>query len=294
MAVRDLDRGGADDPESAIYWARKQRQMSQVQERATKQRKEEAERDQQERAVMGYSAWKEKQAEILRLKALEQVDDDARDVRSDRQRREESREQRRLERTHLREREADEAERRTQEWQQDEHERRQRREDEREDWSRHWERREASRAELGVRRERLTALRHAREEEAVLGKSLREARQQLAEEAETVAASEWSSLLTLRTKEKERRLLRLARLHAALPVPPGEDESLLQGQDELHLREAQRLRRREAALHGRVAEEETDAKSTAQWYQDRRFDRQDRTRRAIKTIDPPPPAVLKD
>lgn len=45
---------------------------AQVQERATKQAKEEVLRAKEERATMGYSAWKEKQLEALRVQQLEQ------------------------------------------------------------------------------------------------------------------------------------------------------------------------------------------------------------------------------
>jgi len=297
MSAQDHERGGADDPESATYWARKQRHLQSVQERATKQRRDENERAKTDRATLGFGAWKDKELELLRQKDLERADDDARDVRSDRQRREESRAARQLERTEIREREASEADRRGQERAQDDAWRKARAQEERDDWQHHWTRREQSRDELQLRRQRLQDERHAREDERVLQKSLRESRQQLAEEAETVAASDWSHILTLRGKERDRRLLRLARLQASLPLPDDADSSVMPGdalEDEAHLRDAKRLRRREAALHKRVAEGEADGAATASWYLQRQYDRADRTRRAIKSIDPPPPPVLGD
>lgn len=214
-----------------------------------------------------------------------------RDVRSDRQRREEARDARRLDRAYLRESEADWAERRARERAEEEQTRRRQREEEREELAREESRRQAAREELRRMRERLTSERHEREAEATLGKSLRASRQQLAEEAQTVEASDWSHVLTLRTQEKDRRLLRLARLHAALPGPPSEE-----GVDEAEpgVREAKRLRRREAALRERVQEEEGDQAELRGWYQRRQWERTERTRRAVKDISPPPPPVLSD
>jgi len=295
IAAREDERGGIDDPESVIYFARKQRQTISAQDRLQKQKREDNSRNQDERARLGYSAWKEKEAERFRQKALEQREDAARDVRSDRQRREESRELRRVDRVAWRENETEDMERRSHERTLEDSQRRSKREEERDDWGRYWARREAQRDDLRLRRERFQTERHAREDERALNANLREARQQLAEEAETVAASEWSSLLTLRTKERQRRLLRLARLHASMPIPP--DEDALPGDAKATaegVREAQRLRRREAALHARVAEEEGDSASMKAWYQQRAFDRVDRTRRTIKSIDAPPPAVIPD
>jgi len=244
------------------------------------------------------------EGEATRRVASERVggDDRLRDVRSDRQRREDSRESRRVDRSAWRESEAEDGERRAHEHAIEEAERRAKRDEERDEWSRYWARREAARDELRLRRERLQSERHGREDEYALNKQLRESRQQLAEEAETVAASEWSHLLTVRGQERQRRLLRLARLHAALPLPPGEGSNegaaapSLQYEADAHakLREAKRLRRREAALAERVHEGEHDLSELKTWYQSRAHDRVDRTRRALKQIDAPPPPVLAD
>jgi len=103
--VKNESLYGRSSGDDVSYFLKKQLQSDLVREKSRKAQREEKKQQEKDRAVLGYSAWKEEQERRLREK--EKEDRPERDVRSEQQRREDEREWRRQDRAHLRARDAE-------------------------------------------------------------------------------------------------------------------------------------------------------------------------------------------
>jgi len=119
----------------------------------------------------------------------------------------------------------------------------------------------------------------------VIDKHLRESKQQLEEERQTNAASEWSRVLERRQREQTRRLMRAAqqqRLYSTLEL---EDADLRDWtESESSYREGLRNKKRTTQLLRRVDDTEHEESELARWYTNRALDRYERQRRAVHQI----------
>jgi hypothetical protein len=275
-----MNRDSGDD---LAYFLKKQLQTDLIRERARKSAREEHEQQSKTRTEVGYTAWVEEERQ--RLAQREKDDKPERDVRSEQQRREDDREWRRQDRAHLRARDAERLTYDEQRRRDEDQRSREGAEDSRREREIYWQRRDAQRAQLQRERERLRGERKQREDLQAIDKHLRESRQQLEEERQTNAASEWSRVFERRQREQTRRLMRAAQQQQTYTVLELDEADLREaGEAESAYREALRNKKRTTQLRRRVDETEHEDSELARWYTNRSLDRYERQRRAVHQI----------
>jgi len=275
-----LQRDGGDD---LAYFLKKQLQSDLVRERARKAEREQKAQSSKARSELGYSAWREEEEQRLREAA--KAEKPERDVRSEQQRREDDREWRRQDRAHLRSRDSERLAYDEQRRREEEQRARDVAEDARRERDIYWQRRDAQREQLQRSRERLRHERKGREEQHVIDAHLRTSRQQLEEERQTNAASEWSRVLERRQREQTRRLMRAAqqqRTYSVLDLEEGDLKDATEADSAY--REGLRNKKRATQLLRRVDETEHEESELARWYTNRALDRYERQRRVVHEI----------